>query len=192
MIFLITGCGRSGTAYVTRALQLAGLDVEHERMGKDGAVSSVWCAPFPPYPSWHQQGPRPRFDVVLHQVREPLATIASVTTGGAEGWRFNARWIPIDLDWHVVKRAAHYWYWWNRRAEDQAVMTYRVENLEARWPELMDAIGWLDVPYTGGDVLKDTNSRRHVSLTWDDVSVAAPEMVGRVRRMAERYGYKVA
>lgn len=191
MSVLITGCGRSGTLYIARCLQLAGLDVQHERLGADGAVSSVWNAPQPPYPSWHQQGERPAFDIILHQVREPLATMGSVMTGGREGWKFNARWAPIDLSWHPVKRAAYYWYWWNRRAEEQGCYTYRIENLEAEWDVLMALIGH-EAEYTGDDVSKSTNSRRHDALSWEDVKQQAPEMLRKIAGMAQRYGYEIA
>jgi len=189
MSFLITGCGRSGTKYMAECLRLAGLDVGHERMGRDGAVSSIWCAPHPPYPKYHQQGLRPQFDVILHQVREPLATIASCTTGSDESWRFNQIWVPIKAEWPPVKRAAHYWYWWNKRAEAQAKATYRIENLRAQWPVIMALIGH-DADYTGDEVSKRTNSRKHMSLTWERLSIHAPAIVKRVWTMSQRYGYE--
>lgn len=189
MTFLVTGCGRSGTLYIAKCLRLAGMDVGHERMGEDGAVSSCWCAPEPPYPSFHQPGPRPDFDIVLHQVREPLATIGSLTTGGREGWQFNARWVNLDLGWHPIKRAAYYWFAWNALAEAQAAYTYRIENLREEWPVLMALLGF-DAPYAVCEAVpKDTNSREHVRVSWGDLHEHAPEMVERVALMAQRYGY---
>ena len=108
-MFLITGCGRSGTMYMAKMLQSAGLDVGHEALGQDGVVSSIWAVADDWYPSYHQQRKRPAFDVVLHQVREPLATIGSLTTAQPGSWRWNARHIPIRLGEDSVLQMAAKW-----------------------------------------------------------------------------------
>ena len=76
---LITGCGRSGTRYTSFALQRLGLDVPHERLGRDGISSWTMAIttekrPFGPPSS------QVSFEQVFHQVRDPIAAIASCMT----------------------------------------------------------------------------------------------------------------
>lgn len=176
---------------MAECLRLAGLDVGHEREGKDGAVSSVWCAPYPPYPSYHQQGPRPEFDIILHQVRHPEPTIGSITTASAQSWAFNRLWVPINDNDTLIQAAAKYWFWWNERAEYQAKMTYCVENLQERWPVIMALIGH-NAPYTGDQVSQRTNSRPHADFMWADIKRYIPfDLARNIEKMAARYGYKL-
>lgn len=81
---LVTGCGRSGTLYITSCLQKLGLDVRHEEpvppngvMGKDGMVSWFMTVD----DSNPALGPGRKyyeFEYVLQLVRHPLKVIASV------------------------------------------------------------------------------------------------------------------
>lgn len=189
-MILVTGCGRSGTGYMAECLQQAGLDVGHERLGADGISSWLWAAPFGPYPVYHTQVSRPKFDVILHQVREPLATIGSAMTFREETWRFIRRWVPIDKDWGILKQACHYWYWWNTRVKQlRPTMRYRVEDAEQVWPEIMTLVG-CDAPFPRG-VSEKTNSREHFDPTWPGVKTAAPQLANDIAQMAQRYGYDI-
>lgn len=187
-MFLITGCGRSGTKYMARVLRAAGLDVGHETLGADGVVSSIWAVEDEYYPAYHHQGPRPEFDVVLHQVREPLATIGSLTTALPGSWKWNARHVPIVVEEHsVLDMAIMYWYWWNHLCQMVSDYRYRIENLEQEWYTLQQLIG-----FTGEldrSIPKTVNSRRHRIVTWDDVKRAQPHLP--VKNLAARYGYEL-
>jgi hypothetical protein len=124
---LITGCGRSGTKYITFALQRLGLDVRHERMGRDGIASWYMAVDASHSPF----GPTRRgtdFRHVFHQVRHPLAVIASAVTLKEESWRFVCEHAPIEIDEPPTLRAAKYWYYWNLEAERIAHWRYRVED----------------------------------------------------------------
>lgn len=184
-MFLITGCGRSGTLYMAKALRAAGLDVGHEEAGEDGAVSSAWCVDSRHYPYYHEQGPRPEFDIVLHQVRHPLPTIASLTTSQSASWAFTEQFVPIP-EGDVVAKAAYFWYHWNTLAERQAEFTYRIENLENRWDEIMSVLRH-NAPYSScAQLLKNVNSRVHGAVNWTDIPLAR-----QIRGMARRYGYTI-
>ena len=186
MMFLITGCGRSGTLYAATVLRAAGLDVGHEAAGKDGAVSSHWAVDDVLYPTYHQQGPRPQFDVILHQVREPLATIASLTTSRADSWLWNVRHVSIELLWSTLRIAADYWLQWNRIAEEQAILTYRVENMAGAWPRICEALS-LDAQFPEG-ISTSINSRQHQQVSWQNIHEITPRY-GEIVQMARRYGY---
>ena len=76
---LITGCGRSGTSYMSSLMRKTGLDMPHEVMGRDGMVG------------WQQARDTSGFDIVLHQVRHPLRAISSAQTIRIGSWRIIRR-----------------------------------------------------------------------------------------------------
>jgi hypothetical protein len=172
---------------MAKVLRAAGLDVGHETLGKDGVVSSIWAVEDERYPVYHHKGPRPEFDIVLHQVREPLATIGSLTTALPGSWRWNARHIPIKpQEQTLLQLAASYWYWWNQLCEYVGQYRYRIEDLDQEWHTLQQLLG-----FTGEldkSVSKKTNARQHVEVTWDEVGTAVPELP--VRDLAIVYGYR--
>lgn len=185
-MLLITGCGRSGTKYTSAVLRQLGLDVRHEGAGKDGSVSSLWVVRDEYYPAFHEQD-RPEFDEVLHQVRHPLNCIASLTTALMTSWHWNARHIDLDLTQPVLSIASSYWIQWNQLCERTAWVTYKVEDVPSRrWLNLLPkGRGWAATAESYIDVPKTLNSRPHAELDWKDLG----EYEGRIRQMAERYGY---
>lgn len=139
---LVTGCGRSGTRYLSFVLRRLGLDVGHERIGRDGVIS--WAlAVDDAAPPWGPRGRDLSFDVVLHQVREPVRVMNSTVTFRDESWRFIARHVPCPAGAPLPLRAAAYWYHWNVAAERHASLTYRIEDLPRALPEICRR---LDVP----------------------------------------------
>ena len=187
-MILITGSGRSGTTYMARALQRCGLDMPHERLGRDGTVSSLYCFDAPWYPGKKHAVPRPEFDVILHQAREPLASIASIQTG--RSWDWTCQFLPVGEDAPLLQRACYNWLVFNEEAERQAVLTYRIEALEKVWPTLQRLIGF-NAPYSViADLPRTINSRKHSDVTWGEVKEAAPEIYDAIRGAAGRYGYR--
>lgn len=86
---LIVGTGRCGTHYLSRLLKDNGLDVPHERVGREGTAShwfvcdSEWypILPFTPGFKAHvgQRKSDYCFKNTVHLVREPCKTIQSIT-----------------------------------------------------------------------------------------------------------------
>jgi hypothetical protein len=136
---LITGCGRSGTKYITFVLRRLGLDVGHERMGDDGIAS--WCmAVNAESVAWGVSASRYSFEHVLHQVRHPLDAIASIATFKEPSWRFICAHAPIVADEPVLLRSAKYWYHWNLEAEKIAHWRYAVEQLPEHFEEFCERL----------------------------------------------------
>jgi len=188
-MFLITGAGRSGTAYITRVLKRCGLRVEHERPGRDGCVSGFYCFEAKSYPGKHV-APRPQFDVILHQVRDPLKTIASVRTGNSRGWA--QQFVDVEHSASPLRWACYYWKTWNMEAERQALWTYRIEALSDVWIDLQRVLCFDAIyDYATSYIPLTVNTRAHEAITWQDVERAAPEIYGDIRAMADRYGYEV-
>jgi len=186
MPFLITGSGRSGTKYISAVLRVCGLGVGHERLGIDGCVSGFYCFETDHYPGAHVS-PRPKFDVILHQVREPLKSIASVTTGRSRKWA--QQFVNVEKDASPLRWACHYWLTWNKEAERQALFTYRVEALKDVWPKLQEALSF-NAPYSlVSEIPKTINKRPHRPCNWNQIKEAAPEIYDEIKDAAWRYGY---
>lgn len=187
-MFLITGSGRSGSKYISTALRQCGLDVGHERLGHDGIVSSYYCFDASSYPG-HHPVPRPHFDLILHQVRHPLRSIASITTG--HSWRWTCQFLPVTPSAPLLRRACHNWLVFNEHAERQAVLTYRIESLAEAWPDLQRLLD-IEADYSViADLPTNINTRRHRQVSWTDVKRAAPRIYDQIRAAAVRYGYEV-
>jgi hypothetical protein len=174
-MFLITGTGRSGTKYISQVLRRTGLDVGHERRGKDGVVSSTWLVHDPQgYPAYHAQDRPAKFDTILHQVRSPLLSISSLTTSTNASWEYNARHVPIDIPTtptQKLRSAALYWLYWNQKALSLADYSYRIENLAESWLRISELLH-IDTPYLDAvsGISKTTNSRRHKSYSLKDLA----------------------
>jgi len=139
---LITGCGRSGTRYISDVLCHIGLDMPHEiRMGGDGKVS------------WYEAPARPfdRFGVVLHQVREPVVVIQSMTTAIPESWAFIDRVLRkrfqlplpgrLETRDELVVAGTLYWVYWNRIASGCSSFFYRIEDIGKVLPRILEVFG---------------------------------------------------
>jgi hypothetical protein len=84
-LLLVTGCGRSGTKYISFVLRRLGRDVPDERV--DGDVSG-WTLAGPPARRAYGPGGVVRFAQDFDQVRQTLHAIASATTFGAKSWSY--------------------------------------------------------------------------------------------------------
>ena len=197
---LITGCGRSGTTYVSKLLSEAGLELLHHDVGPDGSVD--WClavtsdVPLP----WGKKGRSSAdyvFDRVLHQVRAPLAVISSSMTIKDRSWDYISNFTSIEPQDSSIRKSMLYWLEWNRLAEAKADITYRVEQIKdvSTWsalcsvlerPELVEQHDTLI-----GAIASDTNTRRddYAPLTWDDLRNEDEALTAEILEQAERYGY---
>lgn len=156
---LITGCGRSGTKYVTHLLRRLGLDVPHERMGEDG-IASWGMAVAADAVTWGVPASGYDFDHVFHQVREPRQVIASVTTFKPRSWAFICAHTPIPLDDPILLRAAKYWYYWNLEAEKIARWRYRIDNFQDVFEEFCGRLTLTPDRSVFAQVDADVNTRK--------------------------------
>lgn len=194
-MILITGVARSGTMYTWKLLSSAGLDIGHEdRLGIDGIVSWEWAVLDDQYPSWHEVGPQPKFDVILHQVRDPLMTINSFCTPSInqESWDYLYRHIPIDPEAPLLQRAAEAWYWWSLMARRRASWSYQVETLPCNRKVFSEKAGIREL--TSEEILKiptNVNATRYErpGHTWKDIEAVTP-LYKRIVSLTKRYGYK--
>jgi len=191
---IITGCGRSGTAYTAEVLKYLGLDVGHERLGKDGIISwplavmplkeSVWGPNIMKVlKNYGEETP------ILHQVRDPIKTISSCRYIKGVSWRYIEKYIPSNGC--KLKKAMQYWYYWNKAAEDVSEFTYRVENLKNELPRIFEAYK-MEFFYKDIDIIRKTinkNRKDNMALTLKDMLSIDAELTFKIVRMAKRYGY---
>lgn len=180
MKLAVTGCGRSGTRYTANLLRAAGLDVMHERFGDDGI--SDWRLVHFGTSEDH---------MLFHQVRHPLRAIESLHTFSQWSWGFinaaDSRIASSDLR----ERCMEYWLYWNISAEQQATMTYRVEDIPLQ--KIIELSGReyrepsIEIPTT-------TNTRRGMDglpdLGWQDLIDCNAQLAEEIFKLAEHYGYK--
>ena len=155
---LVTGCGRSGTRYMTFVLRRLGLDVPHERLGRDGMASWTMAVEAAERP-YGPPSDAVRFEHVFHQVRHPLAVIRSVETFGPGSWEFVYAHTPCRPEDPPLVRGAKYWLHWNDHAERAACWRYRVEDVAASLPDLCDRLG-VAFRAVAERVPADVNTRR--------------------------------
>jgi len=189
-MFLITGCGRSGTKYIVEILKSIGVEAGHEKPGKDGTVD------------WHLAISRsPDYDFILHQVRHPLRTIESMHSAMGSSWEFICkRVMDIRMDMDILERSMAYWYYWNLLAEKNSWLTYRVEDLDA----VINQVGGVCLGKRPGrkarnkmaEVSKDLHTRRKdkrgngiPNLTWADLRAVNQRLAQSIHSTARRYGY---
>lgn len=186
----ITGCGRSGTSYITALLNKLGVEVEHEVMGKDGIVSGT-MANKPTEVPWGPVWPKGGFRVVLHQVRRPLDVISSNTTAGKTGLLWLETQIPISINMPKLERAAKYWYYWNLEAEKIATWRYQIEDLPNVFEKFCKFTGAKYDTKAFITVPTNINTRKHEIYTWDQIRevINDDELYKKMREMESRYGY---
>ena len=193
-ILLVTGCARSGTAFTSRMLQNAGLNILHEGMGEDGAVS-WYLAAQPKYRKRRINLKKYQFAHIFHQTRDPLKTISSVYfSENLHSWNYILKHTPeISFrDSHLVK-CAKYWYYWNLKAEECSEWRFRVEDIEQVLQEMPSRLGRELVQFDVKKEPKTMNSLgAHAEFSWEDLKKELPdELYEKIVQMAEKYGYSV-
>lgn len=188
---VILGCGRSGTRFSSKYLTQRGFRVGHEGLKYNGISSWFLTASDSKVPTG------PEFKMVrdlgfniIHQVREPLASISSMQTIRKSNWQFIATQIPVDLDADsIVLRAMKYWFYWNKKAEMLTDKRVRVEHFQTEiGPYIRRKLKspGEEKKISGKDRI---NSRKHSSLTWEDLDREDAELTRKIKEMAARYGY---
>ncbi|WP_334142960.1 hypothetical protein [Rhabdothermincola sp.] len=196
--FVIVGTGRCGTAYIAKLLREMGVRCGHEAVfSKRGVTASrtlqgdaSWLAV--PYLA-HYRG------VVLHQTREPMATINSFV--GVH--RFSQQLDPkrsisfvakhFEITGDEVADSMRWYVDWNERCEPYALLRYQVEQVPERIGEILRTLG-LTVEQARIDqalaaVPTTTNTKTRAALAFDDLP--AGPLRDRLARTAERYGYEL-
>jgi hypothetical protein len=189
----ITGCGRSGTKYISELFQKIGIDVTYEKLGKDGISS--WCL----VPDTQEKCFGPSYKEIeyyniplVHQIREPLSSISSMTTMLDISWKFIRVFIPISQKDSKLKMCMKCWYYWNLMAKQKSCYTYRIENIISEFEELI-CIGDFKVNADFKKIIsvvpKDINTRIHEQYCWSDLKNEDDSLTNKIMILAKETGY---
>lgn len=189
-VLLITGHQRSGTGYMAALCQACGLDVGHERPGKDGISSFQFAVDTDRVcfhtVDQHRGSNHYRFDRVVHVVRHPLDVIASTAftdMNGAIEWQ--AGFVPVDLNASPVVRAAQTWLGWTDLADAKADRRMRIEDAATELPAWM-GVRCIQLPPN------NVNARPHARLSREAlIDDIGSDLYRKVRAQAERFGYEL-
>lgn len=191
---IILSCPCSGTKFITDLFKRVGLNVGHERFGRNGIA--YWRLVGGPE-NTRGAGPVKMADQrVLHQVREPLAAIGAIQTIGFHSWIFlRNQGVFSDMRESRLTRAAKVWVEWNKRAEKISKHTYRVENLKSIWEQFC---GWTGIEADVSildTVPPDTNTRKgkfeRPPVSLNALRKANAKLCDEVVALATHYGYEV-
>lgn len=199
---IVTGCGRSGTAYSAAIWRALGLDVGHEQWGEAGISAFQVAHPLhrKNY-EWdkHINGVPP---IVFHIVRHPLNVISS--------WMGRPDTLVGMLDgaeqWEPLERCARYWLQWNQLVEREfpLVYRYRIETVQDRIREwaLLAGMTPTEEQMTKAKAVPTNYGTAHASIkthgshkyehvyTWTELVELIPhELVRQIGDQAVRYGY---
>ncbi len=209
-LFVVTGCARSGLGFTSRVLTALGAPCGHEEVFDTPAYQAGGTLFWPPSlagdASWLAApvlGKLPERSVVLHQVRDPLATIHGLYASGfferATSHRaFVHDFLPETKLGGPLVRCMRFWLEWNRMVEgaadyeDLVYSRFRAEDFEDQLVvETTALLGLARNASTARKVLASIPgvgraADRH-GMEWDRLPV------GRLRddlyEAAERYGY---
>lgn len=197
--FIVTGTGRSGTAYIAQVLNHAGIFCGHEWVytpepvsgdleiiGDSSAQAAPVAASFP--------------GLVFHQTREPLKVIGSFLNFGlfkdyrrcGAGGEFVAR--HFQFTGEPLCDAMRYYVEWNRMCErEERYLRWRVEDVDADLiVRLGERIGHPvkrdRAEVAIASVPRDCNTRNNrAQLAWADLPAGAQKEA--LKAAAVRYGY---
>jgi len=158
---LVTGCARSGTLFLSRALRELGLRVGHEYVDDDGTVSHFFASGAIRYPVLKSQAPvgrlihqneRPEhfaFERTVHLVRHPVKVCDSLQWTGVASDALRAAGVPVPKREERLRRAVLYWYGWNRLVEqlnpERRVTIEAIDND----PRIICELAGVPEPYAG-------------------------------------------
>jgi hypothetical protein len=129
--------------------------------------------------------------VIIHQVREPLASISSMLSTGSPSWKFLSGEIPISIkNDSKILRAMKYYYYWNLQTEDIADVRIKAENF---LQEIEKTLLKHQILFSTNNVTinKGTkvNTRKHAKLTWADLENEDEALASKISLLGKKYGY---
>lgn len=198
---IITACPYSGTKYTVKILRNLGLDVGHETLEKDGAVS--WRHIAMTDDDQQLAALDGRGIIRLHQVRHPLITIASLQKLNGKIWyevakcaeRMHLPWNPtegtFDARDHTL-RTMRLWYYWNKNGMEAADEVYCIEDLPFKWGWFLKTVSLPASVLPGTSTT--TNRHRGPSQktrvpSWNELYEIDGDLTLSMLRMAHLLGY---
>ncbi len=192
-MILVTGTGRSGTHYIAKVLKELGYDVPHESVGRDGAASwkHIVSGTFT-YIGKNREAAidSSGFTKMLHQVRHPIKTIASMQTFSDSTWHFMSEHIPLDITAPPLVKGMQAWVGWNALIESKKPWRFQIERIKEIFPEFCEQAGISPADFpTVAQSARDSRTTRYSPIKFNELRTLDVQLSEEVTEMAERYGY---
>ncbi len=201
--YIIIGCQpRGASVYMRTVLRQLGLEVGHEKPERDGVVGWQHLHPSHPWTMEALKKAKGRKRVWLMQMRHPVPTINSMAAMYFRGdWPPLAGGVPVSHmfrmepdDTPIVKAMKLYYHVNIMGFRDvKFKIRYHIEDIDAEWPVIADAIGLPDAELP--DVPQNTNTHKDMgkypNLEWPDICDAHPLYGQYISRLAGQMGYNV-
>ncbi len=220
--FLITGCGRSGTTYMARLLNNLGIRTAHEEYwsasvgmresvrftgwlastATSGEVSGLAVPALAHEDNTVGSILKEQGVVVFHQVRNPVAVIASLmglrNFHPENRWltniKFNHRWLPIlDQESEPLRRCMFYWTYWNEMLLGYDYPVCQIEDTHNSVKQILAGIeevredSQIDEAMTAIDERAWNGGARDTSVSWR--TLPAGPLKEQFLRVAHACGY---
>ena len=198
--FFIVSTGRAGSTFIAELLTRIGIPCSHEGFVTPDGIrnrllyqgESSWLAvPFLEAGAFGDGIP------IVHQVRDPLEVLSSFYGIRFFSERKRTRFTRFARQHFAtsgdeLKDGMRWWTEWNRRCESLATLTYPVEDLEERFPEVLRTLGYAPGDLDWKEAFSDlrsrkVNARSRANLTLGDLP-EGPDRDAMVD-LARRYGY---
>lgn len=202
---LITGCGSSGTTYISRLLQINGLDSSHDSgYGKDAIVTNACNGNEIYIYDYEKFGIKEyvkfkvnlkEFKRVIHLVRNPLDSISSVLAK----WRsWGGIWLHVrenlkeldDSNSISIRNAMAYWIYWNKKIQEVADFRFKFEDLLEDPSPLFQ---YIDFDYTVkmDNKKKIASANKKKKSTFKKLINEDYELAMKLKELAKEYGYNL-
>jgi hypothetical protein len=173
---------RSGSRFTARLLKSLGRKVEQEHLGEEGTVS------------WRHAVESYDADIVLHQVRNPLAAITSTSTASSRSLKYIAR--NTGLQWtgdEVLRFCLRAYPLWHKLiVENRPQWRYQIEALNQPevWEEFCSRLQvsgeWVDM----GPQARHSRAAHYGEIcTWDQLMDLDSKAATQVKELSKEYGY---
>lgn len=149
---LVVGHPRTGTGYTSKLLQSWGLDVQHEKMGKDGTSNWTYAAVESDAPLFDGKFSDHEWHTIIYCVRDPKGTIASVAyteDTNEHSLNYRKKWGKYKLTDNKLTNAIRSIVAWDKLiGKIKPHVTFRIED--------------------GAEELFKQLQKRKVKVTWND------------------------
>jgi len=212
---LVTGTGRCGTHFISKALNQTGvIDFPHEKTGEHGTSSTWFSVDSDWYPvALHhiedltahigERRSDYKFNNVIHVVRDPLKCIHSINSVFRKiTYDFHIENKVIPLTHNPFEKKGKYWkamvlyYFVNKHIEKEFpnAIRIRIEDIEDEWSKVAEMAGakGAELP-----IIKPTNTGRAIMpffnkqepITLEKLYKVNVKLCEDIMGMGKRYGY---
>lgn len=193
---LVTGCGRSGTSFMAKVLNEAGLRIGHERILEDGSVD------------WRAAAKLKNENVaalILHQTRNPVHFLRSMPTITNGSWELIYKNTRAKHSNSILVKSVIYWIDWNEMIFQYSDHTYRIEDFEDNINMIAEKISNalnkdktvlaknIKSSYLKSNHHTNTRKKHKKYKDWsiDDIYSESRTLYDELFSIAKKYGYNI-